>query len=383
MKTSPCICFFSALYLPSLGGVETYTANLARELALKDMRVIVVTLDSHESKRVVSEQGIEVVRLPCCGLLGNRYPIAIKTKEYQSLWSWLENQHIDYVVVNTRFYPHSREGLSFARAKEITPILIEHGSAHLTLGNPLVDAGVQLVEHTITATERQFHASHWAVSSKASQWLSHFGIESCGELSNSINADAYVNSASSRNFRAEFNLPANTFIVAFAGRLVSEKGILELAQAVQEWNEYTPFVVLAAGDGPLREKLQAYENEYFQLLGRLESGDVAALLAQANVMCLPSRSEGFATSLLEAAACNTPVITTDIGGTDELIPNATYGTIIPNRNPATIRHALEEAVRNPQRIKNQGIQAGKLARSTYSWEKTAQRVLEACQKAQS
>ena len=182
--SSPCICIFSALYPPSMGGVEAYTENLAQTLAEAGYRIIVVTLATHGSRGTAVENGIEVVRLPCRGCLNNRYPVAQKNSRYRALWSHLQNERIDYVIVNTRFYLHSLEGLAFARAKGIAPILIEHGSAHLTTGSPLVDAGVKLVEHAVTRAGRRYAASYYAVSRKSSAWLSHFGIASQGELPN-------------------------------------------------------------------------------------------------------------------------------------------------------------------------------------------------------
>lgn len=366
-----------------MGGVETYTFHLARALVAQGKRVIVVTLNTQEQKEHTIEEGVEIIRLPCWRFLNNRYPLAKKNETYRQLWEWLELQPINYVAVNTRFYTHSYRGLAFARKKGVVPLLIEHGSAHLTMGNPLIDAGVQLVEHAITNAERHFHASHYAVSAKASAWLSHFNLSSHGELSNSIDADTYAASASSRDFRVELNLPANTFVVAFVGRLVGEKGILELAQAIQTWTIDKPLVVLAAGEGPLHEVLKTYESERFQLLGKLSREEVAALFSQANIMCLPSRSEGFATSLLEAAACYTPAITTNVGGVDELISSDKYGTVIPDRKPETIRKALEEAVQDLPRTAAQGQEVGKLVRTYYSWDKTAQHVLTACQQIQS
>lgn len=382
LAVSPCICLFSALYFPSMGGVENYTQHLAHALKQAGFRVIVVTLNTHAGENLACEHDIEIVRLPCRGLLDNRYPIAKKDADYQRLWTWLQDQPIDYVVVNTRFYLHSYDGLSFARKKGITPLLIEHGSAHLTMGNPLIDTGVQLVEHAVTKAQRRFNASYYAVSRKASVWLSHFDITSCGELSNSIDADDYPTKASTRNFRHELNLPSDTFVVAFVGRLVSEKGVIELAEAVENWSLEQEIVILAAGDGPLRETLAAQQNERFHLLGKLHQADVAALLMQADALCLPSRSEGFATTLLEAAACRTPLITTDVGGVDELIPSGEYGTILPSRDTACIREALQKAALDRSRIKETGCCVGKRVRDLYSWDKTAERVIEACKRAQ-
>ena len=152
-----------------MGGVETYTANLARALVAQGMRVIVTTLNTHHLEEITNEDGVEVVRLPCRNLLNNRYPIARKNGASRCLWAWLEAQPIDYVVVNARFYSHSYQGLAFARSKGVAPVIIEHGSAHLTLGNPLLDCGVQAVEHAITKAERRFGASSYAVSRKLSR----------------------------------------------------------------------------------------------------------------------------------------------------------------------------------------------------------------------
>ncbi len=64
----------------------------------------------------------------------------------------------------------------------------------------------------------------YAVSKKASAWLSHFGIASAGELPNAIDADQYAANASQRDFRAELRIPADALLVASAGRLIPEKG---------------------------------------------------------------------------------------------------------------------------------------------------------------
>lgn len=373
-----CIGIFSALYLPNMGGVETYTANLARTLAQENIRVIIVTLNTHNLESVTENDGITIVRLPCRNLLNGRYPIAKRNADYQHLYAWLKKQHIDSLIVNTRFYLHSYEGLAFGHNNSITTLLIEHGSAHVTLGNPVFDAGIRLIEHGITAAERRFKANYYAVSRKASTWLNHFNIKSCGEFSNAIDADAYVKSASIRNFRQELGLPDSTLMIAFVGRLVREKGILELAQAAKQWNLPTSIAVLAAGSGPLEGQLHSFENSRFRLLGKLKSNDVAALLLQADALILPSRSEGFATILLEAAACATPVITTNVGGVDELIPTKDYGTILPDRTSQSILQALEAAAENRPHIKQQGRNAANLVRSQYSWTHTAKRIINAC-----
>ena len=74
-----CICIFSALYLPNMGGVERFTDSLAAELAAEGHSVIVVTSNTHGlSNREVLDNGVEVTRLPCKSFIDGRYPVPIK-----------------------------------------------------------------------------------------------------------------------------------------------------------------------------------------------------------------------------------------------------------------------------------------------------------------
>lgn len=380
------ICLFSALYRPSMGGVETYTESLARALYEMGAEVTVATCNTHGLAARERENGVNVVRFPCKPLLGGRFPLVKNDEEGKRLWTHLEDEHFDYVIANTRFYTLTERALDFATRAGVVPLLIEHGSAHLTMGSALIDPVVQAVEHALTKRDLRYPFVAYAVSRKASAWLGHFGIESAGELPNSIDADAYVAQASARDFRAERGIPADALMVAFAGRLVPEKGVVELAQATAAIAEHPDangraVHLIIAGAGPKQGDIERIGCGNIHLVGRLGRQDLAALMSQADAMALPSRSEGFATTLLEAAACATPAIVTPVGGTDELVSNESFGTIIPDAHTKTVEAALREAARNPQRLAEQGENVARRVRAEYSWRRTAERTLAACRKA--
>lgn len=425
MTTGKTIVLFSALYAPSMGGVETYTENLARAMAAMGCRPIVATMDTHgagagdgaagraggtgdpaansagktagtptsgaaiaaESPARLDDAGIEVLRLPCRRALGGRYPLPRHDDAYRRAMTWLAAQGPDYVVVNTRFYPLSCEGLAFARRLGITPVLIEHGSAHLSMGGTATSKAVEAVEHAMTVRAKRYRPVCYAVSRKASAWLGHFGLASAGELPNAIDADAYAGAASGRDFRSELGIDADALLVAFAGRLIPEKGVEELAGAAgllaegREGAEGSVHVVMA-GTGPLEERLRRTAGETVHLVGRLSRADLAALFSQADALCLPSRSEGFATTLLEAAACGLPAIVTDVGGTDELIPDERFGTILADKQPETIAQALASAAEGREGLAAQGRAVAGRVRELCSWQHTAKLTLAACEQAQ-
>ena len=353
------LCIFSALYAPSMGGVETYTESLAHALTDAGCKVTIATMNTHNAKSHERNGNVEIIRLPALNVLGGRYPLPKRNADYRAAMERLIESCPNYVVVNTRFYPLSLTGLSFARKLGIAPV------------------------HAMTILDKLQNPTCYAVSKKASAWLSHFGIASAGELPNAIDADQYAANASQRDFRAELRIPADALLVASAGRLIPEKGVLQLAQAAQMLEQCNANVQIAvAGAGPLENQLTAMNIRNVHLLGKLDRADLAALFTQADLYCLPSRSEGFATTLLETAACRTPAIVTNVGGTDELIPNASYGTIISDMEPNSIADALQNASSNRETLKAQGLAVGKRVREICSWKRTAELTLAACKTAQ-
>ena len=376
---NPCICIFSALYEPHIGGVESYTKGIAEALVAKGQRVIVVTMNTNGAAPEESSNSVEVIR----PFLNGRFPLPLNNNEADRLWSWLDEQPIDNVVINTRFYCLSSQGAHFARTHGITPLLIEHGSAHLTLGNPALDAPLHLIEHAMTASIKRYNPTCFAVSKKASAWLSHFGIASQGEISNAIDADAFVNQASNRDFRNELGIPEDALLIAFAGRFVPEKGVLQLAEAIKDLEADCNIFAIMAGDGPLRCKVQQLGAARLATPGTLSKSDLAALLLQADALCLPSRSEGFCTMFLEAAACGTAIIATEVGGMHEIAPTNEYGILLESMSASDVKAALEKAASNRATIKHMGEQLAARVRSQCTWEQSAHKLIQETQAATS
>ena len=84
---NPCICIFSALYEPHIGGVESYTKGIAEALVAKGQRVIVVTMNTNGAAPEESSNSVEVIRLPCRPFLNGRFPLPLNNNETDRLWS--------------------------------------------------------------------------------------------------------------------------------------------------------------------------------------------------------------------------------------------------------------------------------------------------------
>lgn len=368
------LCLWSAHYPPHRGGVEQYTQNLAAALVERGHRVTVATTNLFDSPSIETESnGVEVVRLPSHRLLKGRLPIPRRNGEYRRLMDHLHGSTFDGVLVNTRFYPHSLEGMRFARRQGVRPAVLDHGSAYLTLGQPAIDAVIARYEHLVTAMGKRHKPRYFGVSQASCRWLKTFGIQAEGVLSNSIDAGAYRALSSGRPFRDELGISDDALLVAFVGRIAPEKGITNLVEAARTL-QGSNIHFLAAGAGTLLEPLRKEAPKNFALLGPLTPEDVSALLQQSDIFCLPTRSEGFCTALLEASAWGCTPVITHVGGTDELIPNEETGIVLKDAEPDTIAGAIRTLANDWPRERARGERLRSLVDSEYSWQSAAERV---------
>jgi glycosyltransferase involved in cell wall biosynthesis len=129
-------------------------------------------------------------------------------------------------------------------------------------------------------------------------------------------------------------------LVLTCARLDEQKGHDVLLRAAAE----LPGVAFAfAGEGPERGRLEALASELdladrVAFLGRRD--DVPALLAACDVFALPSLYEGSSLAVLEAMAARRAVVSSAIGGTDELIDDGRSGLLVPPGNAGELRAAL-------------------------------------------
>lgn len=178
--------------------------------------------------------------------------------------------------------------------------------------------------------------------------------------------------------RAGLGFPADARIVAYVGRLVPEKGLRELVQAMGPMcHAHADLQLAIIGDGPMREALQglaAQSGLRVHMPGALPPGDVAQWLAAADLLALPSYSEGHPNVLVEALACGRPVVASDVGGIPEVV-DASCGLLVPPRDAQALGAALEQALAREW-------DADALAqRFSRSWDQVAGETLLACSEA--
>lgn len=170
--------------------------------------------------------------------------------------------------------------------------------------------------------------------------------------------------------------------IGFIGRLVKQKGVTYLVQAMSIVNQYRPAYLLILGTGPLELNLRqqvkesSLEDKVF-FLGR--RSDVLQILPHLDIVVLPSLWEGFSTVMLEAMAFRIPVIATSVSGSCDIIRHKETGLLVLPKDSAGLAQSILEMLDNKAEAQRMAEQAYSVARN-YTIQNAAKCYSEIYQK---
>lgn len=160
-------------------------------------------------------------------------------------------------------------------------------------------------------------------------------------------------------------------IFIFIGRIVKDKGMIELANSIERLSsDSLRFKLILVGwfeDNldPLPTDVSDFlkNSDVVTFVGRQE--DVRPYLKAADALVFPSHREGFPNVVLEAGAMGLPAIVTDINGCNEIIINENNGIIIPKLDGSALYGAMKKWITKPAEMKQQAANARKMIKSRY------------------
>lgn len=161
-------------------------------------------------------------------------------------------------------------------------------------------------------------------------------------------------------------------VICTVGALIPRKGQEIVIRALPALPDVT---YLIAGTGEDEQKLKALADslgvgEQVRLLGAVPHADVPALLAAADAMVLVSASEGLANAWLEALACGTPIVISDIGGAHEVAPGSDAVHIV-ERTPDAVAEAVRKILVSPP----DPAATSAAIHARFSWQKNARELV--------
>jgi glycosyltransferase involved in cell wall biosynthesis len=323
------------LWSGSVGGAETFTADLCRKMRDlgADVHVVFVTHSEPLDGRI-GAAGIPHTSL---GLARGREVLY----RPRALATTLEALRPDGVLLPSRGYLAAAVRIGGYRGRVVA---VEHGATvglgrltlydrlarpvHRTLGFWAIDVDVAVSEFVLCHMRRQLRKGRLV------------------RIYNGIDLDLYTGTPELHH--------AEQTTIAYAGRLIDGKGVDVLLRAFAAGAAGEGVRLRIGGDGPARPTLERLASK-LGLNGAVEftgwSFDMPSFWRACDVAAMPSDRfvESFGMAAIEAMACATPVVVTANGALPELVDDGVTGFVVPRGNARVLADALVSLTRDGER----------------------------------
>ena len=170
-----------------------------------------------------------------------------------------------------------------------------------------------------------------------------------------------------RSFRDSYPEVSERFVI-FAGRLATNKGIPDLIEAMSISESEVDLVIMGAdmGLGKDLDKVARSLGVKMHRLGHVDDEIYRSALSAAEILVLPSEYEAFGIVLLEAAAAQTPVVATRVGGIPEAMSEGKNGLIVDYNDPKALSAAIFSILEDDS-LKSEMATFGREFSKGFSW----------------
>lgn len=369
-----------------VGGLGRHVEALSRELAAAGHEMHVVTRGEQEHAESAVINGVHVHRAAAD-------PLAIDFST-ESLLAWaaaaehaliraalpvVRNARFDIVHAHDWLVAQSAATLSTAAAAPLVATIhaTESGRHGGRLASPL-NLAIHSIEGWLT---RSADAVITCSPSMRAEVEHLFGVADVAVVPNGIDADGWQLSPAQRRAARRRYAPDGPTI-AFAGRLVYEKGVQTLLEALRTLRRRHPGLRAAlAGVGPYQDELHALARKLrlgtsVEWLGFAPDQEVVERFAVAEAVVVPSLYEPFGIVALEAAASGTPLVAADTGGLQDAIA---AGLTAASFSPGDVRglvDGLDQVLADPAGARRRARRAAARVAQEYSWAAIAERTAE-------
>jgi glycosyltransferase involved in cell wall biosynthesis len=152
-----------------------------------------------------------------------------------------------------------------------------------------------------------------------------------------------VRTADRAGTRRQLGIEPDEAIIVTIGRMSREKAHIDLVRAFHQLRVSGRRArLILVGDGPERTHLEQEAGDGIIFTGQVR--DTTMYYAAADLMALPSLTEGSPNALLEAMAVDVPVVATEVGGIPEIVRDGESAVLVPPRDPLLLAAAMERVL---------------------------------------
>jgi glycosyltransferase involved in cell wall biosynthesis len=363
-----------------IGGISPHIYFLSKHLARQDMKVYVVTCDFPGAPAHEVVDGVEVYRIdsykspsPDFGTWVYLMNMNMQ-RETATLMKKIGNK-IDVIHAHDWLVADAGIGLKHVFRK---PLLVTMHSTEMGRRDGLHTTAEKMIHET----EAWLTYEAWKVICCSDYMINHvkyvFGLpaDKLVMVPNGVNTHNYDSDFDIAAFRSKFALTEEK-IVLYVGRLVYEKGIHVLINAVPKILSKVNAKFIIVGSGYMKEQLlnivRSMGLEHKVLFqGFIDEPSLLKLQRVADVSVVPSLFEPFGIVALEAMAAKSPVVVSDTGGLSEIIEHDVTGVKVYPNNPDSLAWGITRVLQDATFAQTIRQNAYKRVLELYDWEKIAQ-----------
>ncbi|MBA7597480.1 D-inositol-3-phosphate glycosyltransferase [subsurface metagenome] len=181
------------------------------------------------------------------------------------------------------------------------------------------------------------------------------------------------------NIRDKFSIGDNRLLL-FVGRFVPLKNLPFLITTFRRVIEERKDIrLMLVGEGPLKNTIKGlvkkYQLEkYIIFTGRVPNDELPKYYSAADIFIMPSSYDNFPNSILEAMACELPIVATRVGGIPQQIQEGKNGLLIESNNIEEFKTAILKLINNDKLAQEIGRGNREMVKERYSWIESAQRL---------
>jgi len=356
-------------YPPHIGGVETVTSELARELCNMDHRVSIITLSNTNHDPVA--ENIDNLRIykakshELTGILGLQSAFSSETSRL--IRKVCRKESADILHANNLFYSTTIAASASKRSLKLPLVTTLHIGSTSHLEGPMRIL-TRFYERTIGRWILDQSDHVVAVSDAVRTYLGALNVPNSkiSVIPNGVDLNANTPNFGHRNTETR---------IACIGRLISNKGpqyFVEAAPIILHKFPSTKFLII--GEGPLLSSLHSRVKElgvkdHFQFLGAVPK--LSTFLRDCDVYVRPSLTEGMPLTVLEAMACGIPTVATRIEGAAEILTHGDTGFLVEPKNVDQLAFYISKLVGDPELRSRMGKRARESVENHNDWKAVA------------
>jgi glycosyltransferase involved in cell wall biosynthesis len=355
MKIQKTAIIFAPYFPPQGGGLERYAQNISQSLSNDyHWRIVVVTSGEKRGKDIKEEYG---------GLIVHRLSYQYKLSNTPFSFAWfgkirtiLKAEHPDLINIHM---PVPGIGDIAWLLAGTTPLVVTYHAGSMHKDKLWDDILIWLYEYgplqlLLRRADRIICSSDFIRFNLLRRY-----IYKSITITPGVDADFFTPDPSKKS-----SSPTVLF-VAGLNRAQEQKGLKTLLSAIRIAHAaFDSIRLVVVGDGDMKAEYQAYAkgigiSDCVEFKGGLEGSALRDAYQSANVFALPSQNEAFGMVILEAMACELPVIGTASGGIPLIIDENATGFLVPPKDSEALAKKILELLNDPAK----SIAFGKVARA--------------------